>query len=75
MGDPQGRTGHVKLGPAVRRCVDKVVKISRMRDEPRVGNITLELSDTDRFEASERECRQRRRRFNVISRKFGDFNM
>jgi len=43
--------------------VDKVIEISRRASyEPRVGKITLELRDTDRFEASERECRQRRRR-------------
>jgi len=42
--------------------VDKVVEISRrVSDEPRVGNITLGLRDI-RFEASERECRQRKRR-------------
>jgi len=35
--------------------VNKVMEISRrVSDLPRVGNITLELSDTDRFEASER---------------------
>jgi len=35
--------------------VDKVMEISRRgSDEPKVGNITLELRDTDRFETSER---------------------
>jgi len=46
--------------------VDKVmVNWRRMCDEPRVDNITLDLRETDiiyRFEASERECIQRRRR-------------
>jgi hypothetical protein len=32
-----------------------------MSYKPRVDNITIELGDTDRFEASERESRQRRR--------------
>jgi len=41
--------------------VDKFMEISRrVSDKPRVGNITLELRDTDRFEASESECIQRR---------------
>jgi len=52
-----------KSGECVVVSVNNAMKISmRVSDEPRVGNITLELSDTDRFEASERECRQRRRR-------------
>jgi len=43
-----------KSGECIVVSVDKVVKISRrVSDEPGVGNITLELSDTDRFEASE----------------------
>jgi len=45
--------------------VDKVMEIiRRVSEEPRVGNITLELRDTrpNRFEAPERECRQPRRR-------------
>jgi len=35
--------------------VDKVVKISRrVSDEPRVGNITLELSDTSLIERKQK---------------------
>jgi len=35
--------------------IDKVMEIRRVSDEQIVGNITLELKDTDKFEASERE--------------------
>jgi len=52
-----------KRGECAVVSVDKVMEISRrVSDEPRIGNITLELRDGDRFESSERECRRRRRR-------------